>query len=257
MKPSELLYLDSRSSTTSASLLGCPNGIPFGWVILFGGRNYWEPDQPIEERGGVSAERDQLITPIEVSQPRLQNAIDAFKQAPHLWPWVSSLEVLNKRLKTRSRKGFLKLHVPWLSSDQLHELNKSTAYMENTVYQINSGNLDVSKLLAQFEGLCPWTPLSIEADAKRFEARTKEFRKPNSVLTLGELIIGSPEQHNDRFESQLEEVCVNPFNSSFQFAPYPVYAEASTASKGQNGSHDSEGQQEKSSSFFSRLFSRK
>lgn len=259
-RPSELLYLDQRTSETGTTLLKCPNGIPFGWFVLFGGRNYWEPDQLIEERGGVSSERDQLISPLEVSQPRLQNALDAFNQSPHLWPWVCSLEVLNKRLKTRSRKGFLKLQAPWASKEDLHSITKSTAYMENVVYQINSGNLNVSKLLTQFNEHSPWSPNCLPEDQERFQKTLKTLNMPKSIVSLGELMIGTPEQNQDRFEEQLQEVCLNPFSAEFQFPQYPVFVDKKSSENDSSKaslSLDTQNDKKEKSSFFSRLFTRK
>ncbi|MGF1573083.1 MAG: hypothetical protein ACFCU1_08430 [Sumerlaeia bacterium] len=237
-------------------MLVSSDGIPFGWIVLFGGRNYWEPDQLIEERGGVSSQRDQLISPMEVAQPRLQNAIDAFRQAPHLWPWLSSLEVLNNRLKTRSRKGFLKLNVPWMDESALKQLQKSTAYMENVVYQINAGNLDVSKLLTQFDEITPWSPHSLADDLTRFQNELKRLNLHQSCISLGKIIVGTPSQHVERFEEHLVETCLDPFESSFKFAPYPTFIEPVGSKVGDKSTHDTDQSNEKPS-FFSRLFSRK
>jgi hypothetical protein len=252
---SQLVFRDHRSSEEKSVLFECEEGIPFGWFVLFGGRNFWEPEQKIEDRGGVSSERDPLITPLEVAEPRLRNALDAFQQNPHLWPFVSSLELLHKRVKVRSRKGFLQLEAGWIMGNEAVEFSKLAALMETLVFQVNQGNTDLEKFLKPFQRYAPWVPLQNQGDKAEVESVLKKLGKgENSATGLAMIMIGTPHGQLERFEEQVRELTNNVWADDFQFPPYSVAVKPSGTATPSTESSKSEPTEKKS--FFQRLFSK-
>ncbi|MDX1972708.1 MAG: hypothetical protein SFY68_09275 [Candidatus Sumerlaeia bacterium] len=250
---SQLVFRDQRNSEEKAVLFECGEGIPFGWFVLFGGRNFWEPEQKIEERGGVSSERDPLITPLEVAEPRLRNALDAFQQNPHLWPFVNSLELLHKRVKVRSRKGFLQLEAGWIQGNEVVEFSKLAALMETLVFQVNQGNTDLEKFLKPFQGYAPWVPLQKQQDKTEAENVLRKMGKGIvSPAGLAMIMIGTPHGQWERFEEQVRELTYNVWADDFQFPPYPVAVKPSEVASPATDSSKREPTEKKS--FFQRLF---
>ncbi|MEQ8819330.1 MAG: hypothetical protein RLY93_03740 [Sumerlaeia bacterium] len=204
-------------------LFFCEDGIPLSWFLCFGGRNVWELDEKVEERGGTSADRNRFETPLEVAEGRLAHAIEGLSETPHLWVWYASLELLRRRIIARGRKGFLRLDANWAfqSGEQRESITTLPALMENMVNQTSNGQFQhIGTLLKPAEGFAPFVPLCAPEDKKRFE-KAKAYRSLAGSDRATALMTGLPPDSADRYLERAREIHGPEFAKLGQLGPYP------------------------------------
>lgn len=224
-RASQLLYMPGHHAEgeAEADLLGtCEDGIPVGWMLCFGGRNFWEPDDKVVDRGGTSATRDRFTTPLEVADARLLNAIEVLKASEHLWVWFAALELLRRRLVAKGRRGFVHLDAPWaLRKDAVRErLTRVTAYAENYVnYVAADREGQVHQYAAAIEEFCPFVPHCTEEDAKRFR-KVRSHAGLDEAERAAALIAGMP-RDPEHFRAAVANHYAPVFARIGELPPYP------------------------------------
>lgn len=224
MKISRLLYAPSYDLMDQPKVVyQSEHGIPVGWLVLFGGRNFWEPDQSVSQRGGTSALRDRWITPQEVAEARLGNAIEAFNEVPQLWPWFSPLNVLHRRSLTLGKGGVYKLEAHWVLQDKYRaeDLGRTTAIVENIVNSIIANRLEfLPKFFDSLEDYTIFTPKFTAEDASRFENFVSTMGI-EPIHAVGHACIGLPTENIDRYHTILAKSCAEPLDTINSLPPYP------------------------------------
>ncbi|MCB2154707.1 hypothetical protein KQI84_07445 [bacterium] len=232
-KPARLLFslqrFQAEAPTSNVDVIAeCPTGIPIGWIFCFGGRNIWEPDDHIEDRGGSSALRNRYETPVEVAEARMSNVVGAVQSSPHLWVWLSSLQLLQRRLSNRGKKGFIRVDANWAFKQEKsrEKIVILTAQAENIVNLILMGRIrEVPNVLPSFDPFCPFVPHIEEKDAKRF-AKAKGFENLDGARRAAALTVGLPPRDQERFLTQVDEVCQPEYEKLSSLPPYPMAAPA-------------------------------
>ncbi|MBI5154430.1 hypothetical protein HZA57_04250 [Candidatus Poribacteria bacterium] len=216
-REARLIYIQERWRATAPEkaevVAESADGIPVGWIFLFGGRNVWEPDDKVEDRGGSSADRNRYESSMEVADARLSGTIDALRECPHLWGWMASMAIFHRRLRARGMKGFVRLDANWaFHNEQSRErINNCIAYVENAVNLIISARLPlISKTLAPLEEFCPFVPRYDAADLKRFKG-AKPHRGLEGAPRAAALVVGLPPTQEDRFLALVKEECGSAF----------------------------------------------
>ena len=237
-KPARLIFSLQRFQAEAPAenvdvVAECPTGIPIAWIFCFGGRNIWEPDDQIKDRGGSSALRNRYETMAEVAEARLGNAVDALQGSPHLWVWLCSVEVLRRRLANRGKKGFLRVDANWAFKEEKSREKAVilTAQAENIVNLILMSRVrEISSVMSGFDSFCPFVPHLEEKDRKRF-AKAKGFEQVQGARRAAARVAGMPPRDQDRFLQQVDEVCAPEFEKLGTLPPYPM-ATAADAGEG-------------------------
>lgn len=211
---SKLVYSEIRmeqghsQSADGESLYRCDDGVPLLWIFCFGGRNIWDPGDDIQARGGAMGQRNPYETPIDVAITRLEQAEAALLEDEHLWPWLSAMPVLRRKLMTKPKKGFVRLVAPWiagLGASEYEQWRRSTAYAENCVNFVNVGRVaDARSSLAVLTPYCPLVPLLDGKDFNRLSAAKSEGDE--EAVRLAFLTIGVPENKDLLAESARREI---------------------------------------------------
>lgn len=222
---SQLVFASSREELTKGKII-CQSEdlIPIGWLTLFGGRNFCEPDQQVSDRGGTSALRDRWTTPMDAAQARINNAIEAFSECAHLWPYLAPLEILRRRLIAQGRKGFVHLNSPHISNndESNQQAQQSLAIMENIVNLLISGRTErISPMLQSLDPLCPFVPHFTMKDHERFDSFADQ--KGGKVFTaLAMASTGLPADNTQRFIELVQKECASDFEKREDLSAYPT-----------------------------------
>lgn len=206
----------------------CPDGIPVGWVLLFGGRNYWEPDETVADRGGAAGERSRFETPVEVAEARLTNAMTTLRAAEHLWVWFAALEILRLQIKTRGKGGVLRLEAPWAldGEERRNKTLRTTAYAENYVNMVGVGQIEnVPQYVAPLDKICPFVPYCRPDDAKRARKAGGIFGNLDEAAQAAALIVGAPSADLDKFRRRVASVFEPEYAKLPSLPPYPEVKE--------------------------------
>lgn len=213
-RTSKLVYTDHRmqqgqsQSAEGEMLYRSDAGVPILWIFCFGGRNLWDPGDDIEARGGAMGQRNPYETPIDVAITRLEQAEAALLEDEHLWPWLSAMPFLRRKLMTKPKKGFLRLVAPWIASlgpEEYEQWRRSTAYAENCVNFVNVGrSADARASLSVLEPYCPLVPLLDGKDFKRLAAAKSDVDEEAVRLAL--LTVGSPENRDRLAETARRDI---------------------------------------------------
>lgn len=226
-RPAQLVYthvLANKDTSQAITVVAeSADGIPMGWLLCFGGRNFWEPDDHVSDRGGQSAERSRFETPLDVAEARLRTAIDSVRGVPHLWVWFASLELLHRRVLARGKRGFLQLRAPWALGDAaLHaKANEALAWAENYVNLASNDRAgDVGGKLGPMPELCPFVPRCVADDAKQFEKLTL-YHDLAPAVRAAALVGGLPAGDPSKFAALVEQQYAPTFATLHNLAPYP------------------------------------
>lgn len=199
------------------------DGIPLGWILCFGGRNFWEPDDHVSDRGGQSSERSRYETPLEVAEARLRTALDSLRGCPHMWVWFASLELLHRRLLARGKKGFLQLRAPWALRDAALQAraNEAVAWAENYINLVsNDRPADVQGKLGPLPELCPFVPRCTADDHRHFE-RVAIYADLAPAARAASLIGGLPPGDPAKFIALIDQQYAPTFATITALPPYP------------------------------------
>lgn len=169
-RPAELHYHRTTSAAGSGSgselVASSRDGLPFLWMILFGGRNYWQPDEEVAQRGGAAADRDLLQTPLEVAEARLLNASDALRSCPSTRPFSTAGPVLARRIASFGTRGILRVQAPWAAGTDAarKRLGSLLALTENYVNCADAGRREMLPALAK--AIAEYSPFVPHADGE-------------------------------------------------------------------------------------------
>lgn len=201
-RTSNLIFSNQRTDSTDFTsskgelLYSSQNGIPLSWIFAFGGRNIWTPGDSVEERGGVVGQRHTYETQVEVALNRLENVQNELSQdTPWLWPWLSPISLLRRKLMTKSPKGFIRIAAPWTTqlkkADQEH-FRSAIAYAENAVHSSAQGNhIQSAQRLSKLTPFCPFVPQGKENDQALFE-KLPFFQGEELPLRIALINLGEP-----------------------------------------------------------------
>lgn len=215
-RQARLLFAKSIEEKSGETMLVSDDGIPFGWIFMFGGRNYWEPDDHVVDRGGTAAERDPFRTPLEVAEARVEQVMTALKGRNPVWPYLASLEVLHRRIIARGKTGFLKLEAPWATTKDKRRdsLQQAVSYGENYVNAVDAADLArLMPLVATLEEFAPFVPHGDAGDHKRFaKARAAESgARKAAILAVGIPPADQP-RDRERYFTSVDAKCRAPFD---------------------------------------------
>ena len=218
-RPARLLYeLNDTTEVVSTS----EDGIPIGWMLCFGGRNYWNPDDAVGGRGGAAEELAKFQTPLEVADARLTNALGSLSEIEHLWVWYAALDLLRRRIQAKGKKGYLLLDASWamkLKGGQ--KLSTLTAYPENMVHLVDSGDIEkLPPLLQPLEGVCTFVPRLEKTDQTRFK-KLKAYKSLSGAEKAAAAMVGWPEKDPVSFQRAVEKHYRPEFDKLGSLSPYP------------------------------------
>ncbi|MDK2973359.1 MAG: hypothetical protein PWP23_3114 [Candidatus Sumerlaeota bacterium] len=228
-RPSRLLYLTTAlhqqgGAESGDEVCSCPDGIPLGWVMLFGGRNYWEPDEQVAARGGAVGDRTRFETPIEVAEARLTNAISSLRSSEHLWVWFAALEILRLRIKGKGKTGVLRLEAPWALDNATHrdKTSRATAFAENYVNMVSVDRIEnIPQYVAPLDKICPFVPYCKPDDHARFRKAAGIFKEYGEPAQAAALLVGIPQSDHDKFLRRVTSVYEPEFTKIPNLPPYP------------------------------------
>lgn len=142
-RPSVLQFFPQRPSGTAngETLYHSADGVPILWFLCFGTRNNWTPGDKVEDRGGTASERDRFLASAEDALYRLEQVETNLREAPLWWPWFAGLPVLRRKLESRPKSGWVRLHAPWAfaTTAQSDALIKVVPALENAVNLLGAG----------------------------------------------------------------------------------------------------------------------
>jgi hypothetical protein len=230
-RPAQLIYtgkLAHQDSTQQRIIIAnCEDGVPLGWILCFGGRNYWEPGDHVDDRGGAMGERDRFETPLEVAEARLRQALDAVSDYEPIWVWFAGLELLHRRLLARGQRGFLHIEAAWMISDPHFRSTAIQAipYAENLVNLVstNRGG-EIVRAVAPLEQVCPFVPHGRFEDRARFAALRGKSPLPPAVEAVT-LLAGTPPGDVQKFHKHALDHYGETF-SRIETLRYPAFPEA-------------------------------
>lgn len=225
-RPARLIFLANPKTEEGGEhgevLAQCEDGIPMGWIFLFGGRNYWEPDDHV--RAGAASERSRFETPLEVAEARLTNALSSLSASPHLWVWFASLEILRRVLKAKGQKGYLRLDAPWaFDSEKKREKTMAVpAYAENYVNMVNADHVEnVPQYVSPLEKLCPFVPRCMPDDAKRAREAGARYKALPEPARAAALLMGVPPEDTAHFVQRVESAYAAEYAKLATLPKYP------------------------------------
>lgn len=227
-RPARLIYMlnppaEGAEPATSEVLATSEQGIPIGWIMCFGGRNFWEPDDKVIDRGGTSANRDRYQTPLEVADARLINAIEVFRADPHLWVWFAALEIHRRRLIARGKNGFIRLEAPWAFATEKmrNQMHQALPQAENYVnYASTDRHALFQSTAAVFDEICPFVPHWEEGDERRFR-KAKACAGLDDAVRAAAMIVGLPGNDPGAFPRTVETQYKQEFLKLGSLPPYP------------------------------------
>ncbi len=200
MRPSRLIYTEDRiriedsQSDDGEVLYRCSDGVPLLWIFSFGGRNIWDPGDDIVARGGAVGKRNPYETPVDVAITRLEAAEAELPSAPYLWPFLSAMPLMRRKLLSRPKTGYVRLVAPWMAmmtERHIEQWRAATAYAENCVNFTSAGReAEALAALSQLTPFCPFVPSADGKDLKRVEdsaaATHEDLAVKMALLALGE-----------------------------------------------------------------------
>lgn len=212
-RPSKLVFNETRRSLEESQAEGGEQlyqsdlGVPLLWVFAFGERNVWNPGDDIKSRGGAVGNRNPYETQVEVATVRLEHAESALaSSAPLLWPWLSAMAVLRRKLYGYPKTGFIRIVAPWMLSLKDAEIDRwraATAFAENCVnFLLADRNMHASQSLRELKPFCPFVPLGSPKDLKAFQS-AKGYEGRPEAMRIALMMLGEPENWGP-FEKAVE-----------------------------------------------------
>lgn len=198
-RPSRLMYSDDRtelrqSQTDFGDLLySCNSGVPVTWLFAFGGRNLWSPGDTVKDRGGQVGKRNPYETPLDVALTRLEHVEAALADSKYIWPWLSGIPILRRKLAMKKKTGYVRVVAPWvigLKEIQIDRWAAATAFAENAVNLLSANRREEGiRSLREIAPFCPFVPDGHLGDREEFnrikEASQESFEFRVALLTLG------------------------------------------------------------------------
>lgn len=198
-RPSRLIYSVERTqlresqSEIGEPLYSCQHGVPVTWLFAFGGRNIWNPGDTVKDRGGQVGKRNPYETPVEVALTRLEHVESALVHAPYIWPWLSAIPMLRRKLSVKKKSGYIRVVAPWvigLKELQIDRWAAATAFAENAVNLLSANRReDGIRSLRELAPFCPFVPDGHLGDKEEFARLKYEprelFERRVALLTLG------------------------------------------------------------------------
>jgi hypothetical protein len=201
-RPSLLLLSDARTelrnsqSSDGDSLYRSNHGVPVAWIFAFGGRNIWNPGDDVEARGGVVGQRNPYETMVEVALARLEQAEGALQADPYLWPFLSPVIIMRRKLLTKSKGAFIRVAAPWvigLQEQQIERWKAATAFAENAVNLVGAGRVPEGvQALQELAPFCPFVPKAHSGDRAALQSLVPYADQPEP-LKLALAVLGEPD----------------------------------------------------------------
>ncbi|CAN5205177.1 hypothetical protein BH09SUM1_BH09SUM1_20400 [soil metagenome] len=213
---SHLIYNSSRTDLRSSQsaddgeiLCSSSLGVPVVWIFAFGGRNIWNPGDDVEARGGTVGRRNPYETAVEVAIVRLEQAEQQLQNDPYLYPFLSALPMLRRKMLLKPKAGYIRVVAPWvigLEEAHIERWTSATAFAENCVNMVSANRTrDAILSLAELTPFCPFVPLGDSGDLARL-ASTPGYDGEDEELRLAHLTFGEPD-NNEVFEKNARRDC--------------------------------------------------
>ncbi len=224
-RPSRLLYLKSNTDNWENAdvVMISEDKIPVGWILCFGGRNFCEPDDHVEDRGGASGSRNRFQTPLEVAEARLMNSISGLETCRHIWVWYAALRLLHRRVQARGKKGLLRIDANWAFAKpkQRERMNQAPALAENIVHLASTNKpWRIATAAHTLDAFCPYIPKCNDSDLKAFQ-KTKGYKGLDDPCRAAALMVGTPPDNPDRFIEAAHEIYQPEFEKLSTISIYP------------------------------------
>lgn len=198
-RPSRLMYSRERtdlrqSQSDIGEMVGFSDlGVPIVWFFAFGGRNIWTPGDSVNDRGGAVGKRNPYETPVEVAVTRLEHVEAALADSPYIWPWLSAMTILRRKLEFQPKDGCIRVVAPWvigLKELQINRWTAATAFAENAVNLLSAGRRSEGiRALRELAPFCPFVPDGDLSDRIQFDKisafKDETFHKRVAYLTIG------------------------------------------------------------------------
>lgn len=223
--PSQLLVTASRYAAgqipeNAEVLFEAPSGIPFLWFLCFGTRNTYYPGVSIAEHGGAASGRDRFETQIEDAQYRVEHVLENLRPNRYLWPWLSPLVLLERKLKARPKNHYLYLATP--AQAARGDLRRAISFAENAVNYISAGNTLASiPMLESLEGICPVVFFGDEKDRQRLAAAPGYTTYSPEAARVALLMLGMPPRDSDILLRQAAEITTPELEALAKLPPPP------------------------------------
>ncbi|MCC5875026.1 MAG: hypothetical protein JJU11_02290 [Candidatus Sumerlaeia bacterium] len=218
-RPSRLMYSDERTELRQSQtdvgdvLYSCNLGVPVTWLFSFGGRNLWNPGDTVKDRGGQVGKRNPYETPVEVAMTRLEHVEAALSDSPYIWPWLSTIPILRRRLSMKKKTGYIRVVAPWvigLKELQIERWAAATAFSENAVNLLSaSRRVEGIRSLREVAPFCPFVPDGHLGDKEEFN-RIKEAAKESFEYRVALLTLGTPSE-SEAFMAGIERDVIPAF----------------------------------------------
>lgn len=218
-RPSRLMYSPDRtdlrqSQSDIGEMLGFSDlGVPILWFFAFGGRNIWTPGDRVSDRGGAVGKRNPYETPVEVALTRLEHVEAALADSPYIWPWLSAMPILRRKIEVCQKTGYLRVVAPWvigLKELQINRWTAATAFAENAVNLLSAGRrTEGIRALRELAPFCPYVPDGDLSDRIQFDKLSAHKDEPFHKRVLY-LTMGKPGDRNP-LEPHIEKTIVPAF----------------------------------------------
>lgn len=189
--------MEHSQSSEGQVLFRSDHGVPLLWIFAFGERNVWNPGDNVEDRGGIVGGRNWYQTQIDVATTRLEHVESAMKSgAPHLWPWLSAVAILRRKLYTRPKTGFIRIVAPWLLSlndSEIERWRAATAFAENSIYYLlHNKNMLANESLGHLSDFCPFVPSGSPKDIDKFQ-KLAMYKDKEEAMRIALVMLGEPD----------------------------------------------------------------
>jgi hypothetical protein len=213
-------YAADQTPDNAEVLFEAASGIPFLWFLCFGARNTYYPGVSIAEHGGAASERDRFETQIEDAQYRIEHVLENMRPNRYLWPWLSPLVLLERKLKARPKSHYLYLSTP--AQTARGDLRRAISYAENAVNYISAGNTLASiPMLESLEGICPVVFFGDDKDRQRLAAAKDYASYTPEAARVALLQLGMPPRDSDILLRQAVEITTPELEALAKLPPPP------------------------------------
>lgn len=205
-RTSHLIFTEKRTDLRQSQtiddgglLFQSPHGVPLVWFFAFGGRNIWNPGDDVEARGGKVGRRNPYETLVEVAVARLEQAEHELKSDGYLWPFLSAMPILRRKLELKPGTGFIRVAAPWIIGMEEQHIDiwrSATAFAENCVNMTAADRrIDALRSLEQLRPFAPFIPTATAADRGTLK-KHPAYPNEDDALRLALLTLGEPDNRN-------------------------------------------------------------
>lgn len=214
-----------RHSNAGDVIYRSEDGIPLIWISVFGERNVWNVGDDVSARGGAVGARNVWETNVETALVRLDHAADTLKACPHVWPWMSPMLMLRRKLSIRSKEGFIRLCAPWtenLEEEDAETWKSAPAFLENFVNFISAGRrTEAAVSIRRLQPFCLFTPEGHGADREEFKANRHYRNETEKAVRSAFLMLGEPGEKLDMFRKAALNTVGPPMEEYAKLPPLP------------------------------------